>query len=1034
MEPNRNSLVSKIIETKTGYSIESVKYEDNNEYILNSKEEKELQTSFKYFNVFWFDPNNTKDYDYFRNSFKNVKFYKGTDIDQVINFFNKEFTLEEWIVVLPGSKCQDLILKLNEKEIIKAFFIFCYKPELYEELPKKYEKIKGITKDPFILAKKILEFNKDYLTPNFNYEESKKIKFDFELNLDGLESQSKYALQSLLREKNELLKSIKKDGNKYNIFCIKTLNYLKDEKKCFEDFEESIKDEKVVFYSYVDSVKFEEKNKLKKIIKFTQNMTMISLYFSSYDYLFNLMTYKEIKKMLSKEVTPKSYIELYNKSVYKISEDLYEKLMKNQSILSEVNSLKKLQMFSILFTYFGLARHRTKDFIEFYQIINFYRDIDFCLKFLIFYIYLVFNNGKNKFVNDLYCAFNLSDYRTCRIFLGYANDKLKEKKMSLSPEEQKMLDDSLTVKDFIIIGDAEFYKKIKTIEKKIPIKSIEYLTIDRISDYVKKKNLLDSKNFENNCLVTYFYYIIINIQDFQKYYSKICLLEAELGISFYIIIFIEKENEILFNKNIIKINFIPIIVVYSLEDIIIYLTKKIKFNVIEDIKEILENDPDFIDFHKQKISKINFNENNNEDYQDGCFELAETFDLNLIKNKIIRRHSDCMIDISAICYNLYLTYSERNALNVFFKFASLYYGFSIDPESINLEVSVMKKILYMYCREEFEREKSLYNIFNSDLRTRNPAKIYRYLDLIALINKLIDNGELANYKGKVFRATKLDEQMILKLEPGSYMINTTFWSTSKDFDVAERFLKNQKWRNAFITCETIKNNIDIDYENLNYFGEKEVLFLPFNEFRVEKIIIEKKYDRKIFIIELTELGTQNAVGLQNMQIININDIDYMNFNDKIKEKKEQEKKENAKNNDKKIDNDKDKNIMKEKNKIKLDDNIKPKLGDNIIQRFRSAFQFSKEDYNDDYVRGLLSKANQDFNMAMLIHVETENRKKEINRQNVKDEKKLNLMVQEFRDFYKLSSDDYSDDVIKKTLIKNEGDFDHTFEELMSFIQ
>ena len=143
-------------------------------------------------------------------------------------------------------------------------------------------------------------------------------------------------------------------------------------------------------------------------------------------------------------------------------------------------------------------------------------------------------------------------------------------------------------------------------------------------------------------------------------------------------------------------------------------------------------------------------------------------------------------------------------------------------------------------------------MLNHDLKTRNPAKIYRYIEKIASINKSIENKELASYIGKVYRATKLNEELILKLEPGKIMVNTTFWSTSKDFKVAESFLKRQKWRNTFIYCQTVKNNIDIDYEKLNYFAEKEVLFLPFTQFKVEKVSYENKYDRKLFSIELTE--------------------------------------------------------------------------------------------------------------------------------------------------------------------------------------
>ncbi len=76
------------------------------------------------------------------------------------------------------------------------------------------------------------------------------------------------------------------------------------------------------------------------------------------------------------------------------------------------------------------------------------------------------------------------------------------------------------------------------------------------------------------------------------------------------------------------------------------------------------------------------------------------------------------------------------------------------------------------------------------------------------------------------------------------MVNTTFWSTSKDFNIAEKFMIKNQWRNSFIICKTFKNNIDIDLQQLNTFNEKEVLFLPFTEFRVDKVSSEIKYEKK----------------------------------------------------------------------------------------------------------------------------------------------------------------------------------------------
>ena len=178
----------------------------------------------------------------------------------------------------------------------------------------------------------------------------------------------------------------------------------------------------------------------------------------------------------------------------------------------------------------------------------------------------------------------------------------------------------------------------------------------------------------------------------------------------------------------------------------------------------------------------------------------------------------------------------------------------------------------MYCREEIEREKSFYRIINDDLRTKDPNKIDRIIVLLGLINKLIENNELASFKGKVYRATKLDENLILQLKEGSKMINTTFWSTSKNIKVAENFMKKNKWRNAYIICNALKNNIDIDLEKLNPYNEREVLFLPFNEFRIDKVFSEIKYGKKIFIIELTELDNKYFVNYENMKIENVDNL------------------------------------------------------------------------------------------------------------------------------------------------------------------
>lgn len=128
--------------------------------------------------------------------------------------------------------------------------------------------------------------------------------------------------------------------------------------------------------------------------------------------------------------------------------------------------------------------------------------------------------------------------------------------------------------------------------------------------------------------------------------------------------------------------------------------------------------------------------------------------------------------------------------------------------------------------------------------------------------------------------------------------------------------------------------------------------------------------------------------------------------------------------------------QKQKEKGKEENNQEEKKDDIdiIVKKFRSAFQFSKLDYPDDYLKQLLEKANNDFQKAMMIHLDLEDKKLEMNKEKVKKEDELNSLVEEFRKAYQLAKEDYSDDVIKKALVKKEGNFDNAFEELMSFIE
>ena len=222
------------------------------------------------------------------------------------------------------------------------------------------------------------------------------------------------------------------------------------------------------------------------------------------------------------------------------------------------------------------------------------------------------------------------------------------------------------------------------------------------------------------------------------------LLSAELGITFLIILYLEKNN-ILFPKSYIRdYNLISIINVYSTEDILRYFsnTNNLKFsnNLINPI-DILKSFDMIKSEEKEEISDLD----NQDDYQDGCFELAETFDYKIVQNKIILNTDGDMSYYNSISEDIYNIYKEHNALDLFFNQNIKYFRFGLKIEMTCLDICFIKMILYLYCREEKEHEKSFYRMVNDDLRSKSLNKIDRFIVLLSLINQLIENKEMAGF-------------------------------------------------------------------------------------------------------------------------------------------------------------------------------------------------------------------------------------------------------------------------------------------------
>ena len=822
----------------------SLKENNKNTFPIGTDFEEQLSQYFQYFNVFWYDPNNTSDYELFKKSFEKVEFYRGYDLRSTINFFQQE-SVSEWIVITPGFQGEELIMKLENFKCIKYFFVYCENAELHESWAKKYKKIVCLTSDPEILCLKFIEIN-DYFIPNFNYECKENIDLS-----DLSKNYNSSKLKMFIK-----MKTIGK--NKYNKLCIKILKYL-DGDNIINDMKGTSPEKKSIFNLVTNQLRgiggMEEQFVYQINIPIIKNIALLSLYFNKYPYLLNLLTFQEVIELFKKPIT------LDNIMIHLLKlisfHELCEKIYEDKSILDEKEKLKEMQITVIYILHYCLdTKYKNiNTLLNYYQIINYFRDIDFCLKFFLFNFILLIDNKTCNFFAELTICLNNSEHRYSSFSLyasqiGTANN-FKE-------EEQVIIKDTLTIKDFIIIGDKTFHEKIKEIESVINPKTIKYLNFEEITNY------LEPKEKENSSIIrTYFYFLIIRPEEYFKNFEKIFSLSYKTGIIFFVFLYIENEKDIKINKIIIN-SFIPTILVYSPKDIIEYLFQKLNlinyldYLNIEGIKELSD----------VKIPKITFEQNEEDKYKDGCFELAETFDINLITKKIIYSIGMNIDYLTEFYKDIYYIYQEHNALDIFFKQNCLFFGWYLYPELINIDICFVKRLLYLYCREEKPSEKSFYRIINDDLRTRDPHKIYRYINILAFINGYIQNGELTSFKGKVYRATKLDEKLILKLIPGTKMVNTTFWSTSKEFEIAQRFMVRNDWRNTYIVCKTVKNNIDLDLEQLNPYNEKEVLFLPFTEFIVENISSEIKYGKKIYTINLIESDNKNILNTENL-IVNM---------------------------------------------------------------------------------------------------------------------------------------------------------------------
>ena len=453
----------------------------------------------------------------------------------------------------------------------------------------------NVTSNPEILCQKLIEINKNYIIPNFNYQCKENI-IDNISNLNEKNSENLFeinfnSVKQLVNQKNKQL-------NKYNNSCIKVLNYL-NRNDIIHDFEESMLNQIYNMFSQ-NLISFELF--LQNNINNIKNVFILSLYFSKYPYYLNILTFDEVKDIFEKEFSFEE-IFLLQLNLYDSIGKLCEKINKKESILVEKNELKKMQesFISLLCYCWNNSKLIPTNFTDFYQIINFFRDIDFCLKILVMSVISIINNKKYDFM-EMCFSLVVSDSRIT-LYSIYLKILCLNEYEQFTEEEKKIINDTLTIKDFIIIGNNDFHEKIKIIENEIISNSFMYLNIEQLSKYIEEK--LNEKIIK---IVDYFYFLIIRYEDYQENFEELILLSIKLGITFIIFLYVEKEDNIKINKEKIEIFQIlfPIILIYSPNDIITYLSNKLNFyNPLDDL-----DTKSIRDIINLKIPETSFEQNN----------------------------------------------------------------------------------------------------------------------------------------------------------------------------------------------------------------------------------------------------------------------------------------------------------------------------------------------------------------------------------------------------------------------------------------
>jgi len=812
--------------------------------------------SFNTFDILWYAPENSEKLEEWI-AFTNVSVLKVTT-EELFKSTALLGQMLKLIVITTGSYAEKTIPKLAGLLKISVI-IYCMNLDYHKKWSEKYDIICGVYSTPEGIFENLLGLQKLFGFPLFSY---KIISYE-EFSFNYYDSFKKNEL--LLKDSNFTLKL-----NKYERFCSSCLYEFKLASLNHGDFLDYFGSEtlEIIKFFYggpifsipgMDYFLSDINDKPKKqLLHFFYGLTLTSAYFSKLPYLYGLLKYEEIVSLLKEELTIKDLREDYQEIQEKHLDIILTKLVKEKSsILEEINLLKFLQSFLIKFVKFWakiFVEFEYDDYCKFPLLIKYLMDIDFCLKIFFCDIYKLFKS--KQYQRKCSSSLNEVDKRIMTFQVYCASKHYKKTALKyVSEENLNILNDTLSIKDFIVIGDSGFHKKIKVIENKIIDGKFEYIDIIDLRDYLKFLKQKKSVRYRN-----FAFFVIIKDKDAEKAFKELYSLKNEFALILYLIIF-NKDTKKLINKRPFQIkSHLPLFIANN-ENEIINLINSQEFancgfnfenqalNIYNELKKVLKE-------NNIKIPKIDFKEETNVESlverlssEDG-WELVDKVPEQIFKDAILEFNGNTILT-SNIMMNIFEMYNEKKIDFLFYETYCKYFDFFLLPELMWISINIsIKHFLYAYTLHEDSN--SFYYLLNKDLRSGDYLKVKKFIEIISMINYSFRENIIKSYEGQLFRGTSMEDQYIEeKIKVGNILTNLSFWSASKERKIAEAFLTG---KNILFIIETKKNNIDIDYEQISKVeNEKEVLFLPYSKFLVKSIKKINFKGKEVFEVNLEGL-------------------------------------------------------------------------------------------------------------------------------------------------------------------------------------